>query len=131
MKKLCLLLLLIPLVFVCANTGDPIDKIAGLIRKGDVQGLSKTFDASVELTIMDQENICSPQQAASLLANFFKQNPPRSVRVLHRISSNGNYRFAVIILNTENGIYRTSFSLKNSKGEFLLSELRIEPEKTK
>ncbi|MGZ3833486.1 MAG: DUF4783 domain-containing protein, partial [Mucilaginibacter sp.] len=60
-----------------------------------------------------------------------KNNQPKSVKILHRIDSNPNYRFAVLILTTENGIYRTSFSLKNIKGRFEMNELRIEAEKTK
>ena len=130
-KKLCLVLLIIPLVFAFASPGDPIDKTAGLIKRADAHELARYCTPTIELTILGEENICSPQQAEKLLADFFKKNPPRSVRVLHRISSNRNYRFAVISLNTETGIYRTSFSLKNTAGQFLLNELRIEPEKTK
>jgi hypothetical protein len=130
-KKIALVLLIIPLVFAFVNTVDPIDKTAGLIRRANVTELAKSFAPSFELSILDDENVYTPQPAAQKLTEFFKKNPPKSVRVLHRIVSNRNYRFAVIILTTENGNFRTSFSLKDTGGQFLLNELRIETEKTK
>ena len=122
---------MIPLVFAIADTPDAIDKTAGLIRRAEVYELAKTFTPTIELTILDSENDYSIQQAEQALNKFFKQNQPRSVRILHRISSNTNYRFGVVILNTDNGVYRVAFSLKKVDGRFLLNELRIETEKTK
>lgn len=131
MKLLYLLLLVLPLSFVFANTGDPIDKTADLIRQGNARELGKSFSPTVELSILGEGDVYSNDRAEAMLADFFKRNPPRSVKVIHRISSNPNYRFAVLILNASSGSFRTSFSLKNVNGRFELNELRIEAEKTK
>ena len=131
MKRFYLLLLLLPLAFVSANEEDSIDTTAQFIKQGNIHELAKSFSPTIELTIMDEENVYSNAQAELILTNFFKRCQPKSFKMLHRITSNANYRFAVLILTTNNGVYRTSFSLKNNKGRFELSELRIEAEKTK
>jgi Domain of unknown function (DUF4783) len=119
------------LSFVFANVEDPIDKTAELIKRGDIHELAKNFASTIELNIIGDENIYSSTQAELILTNFFKNNQPKSVKILHRISSNPNYHFAVLVLTTVNVVYRTSFSLKNINGQFELNELRIEIEKTK
>jgi hypothetical protein len=132
MKLLYLFLLMLPLSFVFAHTtDDPIDKTAELIRQGNVHELAKSFASSIELTLPEQENTYSSAQAEQILSNFFKQNQPQAVKILHRVTSNANYRFAVVLLTTNNGVFRTSFSLKSNGGKFELNELRIETEKTK
>jgi hypothetical protein len=131
MRLLYLLLLILPLSFVFAGPADIIDKTVELIKQGNVNELAKSFSSTIELTVLDQENVYSNVQAEAILTNFFKSNQPKSVTILHRIASNPNYRFAVLILATNNGAYRISLSLKNVNGRFELNELRIETEKTK
>lgn len=131
MKLLYLFLLMLTLSFISASPTDIIDKTAELIKQGDIHELAGSFSSSVELTVLEEENVYSNTQAELVLTNFFKQNTPKSVKIIHRIASNANYRFAVLILSTNNGTYRTSFSLKNVKGRFELNEMRIESEKTK
>ena len=131
MRLLYLILLILPLSFVFAGPADIIDKTVELIKQGNVNELAKSFSSTLELTVLDQENVYSNVQAEVILTNFFKNNQPKSVTILHRIASNPNYRFAVLILATNNGAYRISLSLKNVNGRFELNELRIETEKTK
>ena len=132
MKLLYVLLLILPLSFIFAqSTTDVIDKTAELIRQGNVHELAGTFSSSVELAVLGEENVYSNKQSEAILTIFFKHNQPISVKVIHRVTSNANYRFAVLMLTTNNGVYRTSFSLKNVNGRFELNELRIETEKTK
>ena len=131
MKWLYLFLLILPLCFLSADSTDIIDKTAELIKQGDIHELASSFSSTIELTVLDEGNVYSNAQAEQILTNFFKRNQPKSVKVLHRITSNANYRFAVLILATNNGVYRTSLSLKNVNGRFELNELRIETEKAK
>ena len=131
MKLLYLFLLMLLLSFISASPADIIDKTAELIKQGDIHELAASFSSSIELTVLDEENVYSNTQAEQVLSDFFKHNPPKSVKIIHRIASNANYRFAVLMLSTSNGTYRTSFSLKNVKGRFELDEMRIELEKTK
>ena len=131
MKLLCLFIPFVLSFFMFAPQADVIDRTAELLKDGNVHELAGTFSSTIEMTIMEDENVYSSSQAEQALANFFKRCQPRSAKVLHRIASNANYRYAVIILNTNSGTYRTAVALKNVNGKFELNELRIEAEKTK
>jgi hypothetical protein len=108
----------------------PIDKIAELIKQGNVHELAKFFADNVDMAVLDNTNIYSKTQAEIILEKFFKENKPLSVKILHRVSSNSNYNFAVLILNTDKGQYRVSFTLKEAAKEMVIIDLRIETEKT-
>ena len=114
---------------VFAIAADPIDNTAALVKSGNMRELSKTFASTIELTILNEENIYSATQAELVLENFFKNNPVKTVSILHRVNSNPNFRFAVMMVNTGSATYRTSVSLKLVNGQFLINELRIEAEK--
>jgi len=130
MKLLYLSLLLLS-PFVLQNTGDPIEKTAALLRNGNIGELSKYFAGTVDLTIKGEENNYSDVQAKLVLTNFFDQNPPQAIKILHRITSSAKYNYGVVILTTTNGTYRIAFSLKNNNGKFEMTEMRIEAEKAK
>ncbi|MBS1526072.1 MAG: DUF4783 domain-containing protein [Bacteroidetes bacterium] len=130
MKNFYLLLLLIPAILVSAISDD-IEKTADLIKQGNAHELAKSFSASVDLTIMGEENSYPAARAEQILDDFFKKNRPQSANILHRITSSDSYHYGVLILNTTGGKYRVAFNLRKVKGHFELTELRIEPEKTK
>ncbi len=131
MKLLWLFLLVMPCSFRQAESFDIIDTTAELIKKGDIHELAKYFSSTVELNILGEENVCSNTQAEMLLVDFFKQRQPKSIKILHRISSNTNYRFGVFLLATNNGTYRISIALKNIDNQFVVNDFRIEIEKVK
>ena len=131
MKSLYILLLILPLSFFPTVHPDIIDTTAELIKQGQIHELAKSFSSTVELAVLEEEHTYSSTQAEAVLNDFFKRNSPKSVTILHRITSNANYRFAVLILTTNNGVYRIALSLKNANEHFELTEIRIESEKTK
>ena len=131
MKLLYPFVLLIPLFFMSAIPADVIDRTAELLKDGNSRELAASFSSTIEVTILGEDNVYSGAQAEQALTEFFKHCQPRSAKVLHRITSNAHYQYAVIILNTSNGTYRTCVSLKNINGKFEVNELRIEAEKAK
>ena len=122
-----LLVLLFMLPAVCQ--AGPIDKIAELIKQGNVHELARFFAANVDIAILDDTNVYSKTQSELILEKFFKENKPLSVKILHRINSNPNYNFGVLILNTDKAKYRVSFTLKEEANAMVIIELRIETEK--
>ena len=131
MKLLYPFVLLMPLFFMFATPEDVIDRTAELLKEGNTRELAATFSSTIEMTILGEDNVYSNAQAEQALAEFFKRCQPHSAKVLHRITSNVHYQYAVIILATSNGTYRTCISLKSVNGKFEVNELRIEAEKTK
>ncbi len=131
MKTFFLPVLLILFIFPAPPGADPIDKVADLIRRGNIKELSKLFAADIEITFPENGNIYSKAQAAIILDKFFAQNKPKAVRVLHKVNSNPNYSFGVLIVDTDNGPYRMAYTLKESDGQSTIIDLRIEVEKVR
>lgn len=120
------LLFLLPL----AVKADNIEKIADFIKQGNVHELAKMFASNVDMNILDETNVYSKAQSEMILDKFFKENKPRAVKLLHRVSSNPNYNFGVVILTTDKGKFRISYTLREINKVMTLIELRVETEKT-
>lgn len=120
------LLFLIPL----AVKADDIEKIADLIKQGNAHELAKMFSSNVDMNILDETNVYSKAQSEMILDKFFKENKPRTTKLLHRVSSNPNYNFGVVILTTDKGKFRISYTLREINKVMVVIELRIETEKT-
>ena len=131
MKKVCLCLFLL----LCAAptfAGDgPVSKVAGIIRSGKMSELTALMAENVEISITGDDNTYPKTQATGILTAFFNQHKPLSVKVLHKINSNPQYRFGVLLINTGKGVYRVALTFKEVNGAFQLIELRIEPEKVR
>ena len=127
-------LLYLPLVvilYAIPIAVGPIEKVAELMRQGNVAELSKMFASNVEIIMNNEDNVYSKVQAGLILDKFFSQNKPVSVKIFHKVNSNPKYQFAVIILNTTKGAFRITYTLKEAGGSLMLIELRIETEKGK
>jgi len=124
---LSIMLYLVPAVSVA----DPVDKVVQLLRLGNIHELSGLFASNIEVTILGDENVYSRAQAEVILDKFFSQNKPKSVKMLHKINSNPNYLFGVLIAGTNNGTFRIAFTLKQTGSNFTMIELRIEKDKVK
>ncbi len=108
---------------------DIIDDMANTFKTGNANEIAKYFSTMVELSVVDQEDIYSSKQATFILKDFFAKHPPISAKVIHKVTSNPNYKFGVILLTTSNANYRVSFELKSNSSKFQLSQIRIEENK--
>jgi hypothetical protein len=131
MKKLYLALLVIITAAPALAGDDPVAKVAGIIRQGKVSGLSEMMAESVEISIAGDDNTYSKTQAVGVLNNFFSQNRPLSVTVLHKINSSPKYHFGVLLMSSSKGTYRIALTFRELNGALQLIELRIEPEKVR
>jgi len=108
---------------------DILDDISNLMKTGNAKEISRYFAPDVELTILSQENVSSKVQAEVILQDFFNKHRPVSLKIVHKLTSNPNLLYAELILNTNNGVFRTSFSVKNISGKFLITKIGIETNK--
>ena len=131
MKTLYLALFLMMIAPPAIAIDDPVSKVAGVIRQGKINELSAMMAESVEISITGTDSTCSKTQAENILTTFFKQHKPLSVKVLHKINSNPQYHFGVLLINTNQGVYRIALTFREVNGSFKLIELRIETEKVK
>jgi len=120
-------ILLLSILIAAATFADVYDEIGNAIRTGDAKQIANFFSSSIDLTILNQEDVYSKSHAEILIKDFFSKNPPKSFTVVHKGSSKEGTLFAVGNLTTKDGkTYRTSFVLKSNQGKYLIQELRFE-----
>ncbi len=107
---------------------DILDDLAGQFKSGNSKDIAKNFSSSVELLIIDQEDVYSKAQAEQILKDFFVKNPPVKTSIVHAVNSNPKYRYGVISLQTKNSKFRVNVTLmlQKTSNVFLITELRIE-----
>ena len=120
------------LLLFCTSTAlafDIYEDVSNAIRSGDAKQLATYFGSSVDLTVLDQEDVYSKAQAELIVKDFFSKNPPKNFTLLHKGSSREGTVYGIGKLQTTNGkVYRTSFFLKVASGRYLVQELRFESE---
>ena len=103
-----------------------ISEISNQFRKGNTKELSKHLSSSVNLSLMNSENVYSKAQSEIILDRFFKEYPPQSLKIIHRLDNNSNFQHAVFLLNTAKGDFRVAVSLRGAEANLQLIEIRIE-----
>lgn len=119
----------IVLLFKTVTAFDIIDDVAVAFKSGNSKELAQYFSSTVELSILNKEDIYSATQAELILKDFFEKNQPSSSKVIHKVISNANYKFGVIVLSTGKGVYRVNYELRINAGKFLITQIRIEENK--
>lgn len=122
--QLCALFLLIT---ASVRALDIYDEIANSIRSGDSKQIAVYFSSSIDLTIMNREDVYSKAQAELIVKDFLAKNTPKSFSILHKGSSKEGTLYAIGNLVTLTGkTFRTSFFVKMSDGKYQIQELRFE-----
>lgn len=126
MKTLLVSLLFIPMVFGTEppNLGD----IAKAIGNGDAMTLGQYFDETVEISILDQEDMYSKSQAVAKIKSFFDQVKPKSFSQVHQGASKGqDAQYSIGNLVASNGkTYRVYIYLKVSGNKSIIQEMRFD-----
>lgn len=112
-----------------AQQQDVIDTLAKFFNTAEASKISSLFSSTLELDILGEENLYSKAQAELILRDFFSKNKPISVKIIHRLHSNPNYRLAVLSMATTEDKFRVSLSLSNNDESFLIKQIRIEYDK--
>ena len=108
---------------------DIADDLAVNFRQGNSKEIAKSFAPSVELIIIDQEDVYNRAQAEQILKDFFLKNPPSKTNIIHKLSNSPNYRLTILSLTTKTEKFRVTVTMKKTGNAFLITELRIEPER--
>ncbi len=101
------------------------NKLSKAIAAGNAVELAKHFDNQVELTIKDNENGYSKDQAQEVVRRFFVAHPVQSFRIMHHSTTGGNAEYAIGTLQTGKGSFRTYILLKSKSGQMLIQQLKF------
>ena len=97
------------------------------IRKGNANKLASFFNSSIELVILERENVYSRSQAVMIMKDFFKKNPPLSFSIIHQ-GGKANAKYGIGLLRTRYQTYRVYLLIKPKGGKPFIHQLRIEKE---
>jgi hypothetical protein len=110
-----------------ANANNIPKEIITCFKTGNASALSGFINSSLELQVLDNENVYSKDQAEQILKKFFNQNKPVDFVVLHQSGKDGAY-YAIGTLHTVQGKYRVYFLIKEQNGKRLIHQLSIKKE---
>lgn len=131
MKNILFLLLLTPAIAFANNQqGTPsLEAISTALSNGDVDGLSKYFAASVEISIQDKEQVYQKAKAMEVLKGFFDSNKPKAFAQVHKGQSRENSdQYCIGNLTATAGNYRVYLYLKVNGTNLTIQEMRFDKE---
>lgn len=108
---------------------DTFDEIESYLKDADSRNLAALFAPRLEMEILNQDNDYSKAQAEIILRDFLLKNKAISVKTLHKLNSNPNYRFAVFSYLSMDKKFRISFSMTKDEDTFSINAIRIEFDK--
>ncbi len=127
MKKLLLFLVLIGGVYSSGIEAQNISAITKAIGDGNADALMQHFDNTVEVAILDKEDVLNRNDAVKVVRDFFARNRTSSFSQMHQGSSKGqDSQFVIGNLSTSGGTYRVYIYMKVTGGKYLVQELRFD-----
>lgn len=122
-----ILILLFPILGL---GGEPsMSEITTAIQKGDATTLGAYFDSQVELSVLNKEASCNPNQATQMVKAFFQKYQPKAFSQVHQGKSSGNETtYCIGNLKTQEKTFRVYIYLKADSAKKRIQELRFEVE---
>lgn len=108
---------------------DSFEAIAGFLKGSDSRNIAAFFAPIIEMNILSEENEYSKAQAELILRDFLLKNKPTTLKILHKLNSNPNYRFAVFSVQSIENKFRISISMAKDGDSFYIKVIRIEYDK--
>jgi hypothetical protein len=102
------------------------DNINSAIKLGNSQAIAQHFNNSIDLSVLDQENICSKAQAEIIVRNFFTKNKPTTFKIEHEGNAQDGSTYMIVKIGTANGSFRIYYLLKQSGNQMLIYKFRID-----
>jgi len=119
-------------LWVPVRAEDPLQKpgeipqaLSEAMRTGNTATLSGYFNTSIELAILDQEDIYTRQQAELIVKDFFTKHVPSSFVILHKGGKEGS-QYAIGNLTTSAGSFRVTLLIKLKDNKPFIHQLRFE-----
>jgi hypothetical protein len=103
------------------------ESIVLAFQAGNATELAKHFNTSIELVILEEENVYSKTQAEQIIRKFFSDNKPSSFTVIFEGGKEPS-KYAIGKLVTSTGPYRVYILIKENEGSPLIHQIRIEVE---
>lgn len=98
------------------------------LKSGNTAVLSKNFDKRIDITLDDNSDNYSKDQAEVILRDFLNKFSVREFTIIHKGSSPNGAQYIVGNLKTNKGSYRTYIYVKKTDDVTYIQEIRFEKE---
>jgi len=98
--------------------------IAIAFKVGSAEELARYFNSTIELVILDNEDVYSKVQAEQIVDNFFTNHYPKSFEFIHQ-GGKEETEFAIGKLITFNGTFRVYILIKLKNDKPFIHQLKI------
>lgn len=106
---------------------ENISIVTKALSEGDATTLGNYFDNTVELTILDKQDVLDRVKATDAIKTFFMKNKPRAYNVVHQGTSKGNSsHYTIGNMQVGGASYRVYLYYKTNGDKVLIQEMRIE-----
>lgn len=105
---------------------DVSKAVSDALAKGNAAAIGSYLVSSVDLTILDDEDMYPKDQVVKKLQVFFAQHPPVSFEVKHKGTSKLDDHYRIGDLVTKKGKFRVTFFMKKGPDGVKIKQLRIE-----
>ncbi len=114
------------ILFTSFDSQDIRTAINNAIKNGNAGQLSSYFNSTVEMNVLGNEGYFSKSQAASILTDFFKNNPPQNFDVKQGGSTTENTKFSIGNYKTNAGLFKIYYVVKKENNTELIHKFTIE-----
>lgn len=114
------------LSFTMLAQDDITPAVSDALAKGNAAALTRYFVSSVDLTILDDEDMYPKDQVVQKLSQFFQRNKPSAFEVKHKGTSKLDDHYRIGDLTTATGVYRVTFFMRKGSAGMEIKQLRIE-----
>ena len=125
MKKLFFILVMVPASFLASQS---LNDITRAISSGDATALGQYFDQSVEVGVLDKEDVYSKTEAITIVKDFFTRYKPQSFSQMHQGENESNSQYCIGNMVTSGGSFRVYIYLNKTGDKLLIQEIRFDPE---
>lgn len=106
-----------------------LETITKAISTGNVTALEPYLDKSVEIAILEQENVYGKTEAVQILKTFFGKNKPQAFNQMHTGQSKGKEaHYSIGNLTTTSGTFRVYIYARVEGDKYFVQELRFDKE---
>lgn len=128
-RKFSFLLLVLTLQAIAAGSNNQPDgfreKLASMIKSGDVKGIAGDFDVMVDLAIPGNSATCSKAQATRILQSFFEQNTVKNFRIERNGTADDGSEYFAGTLDTSKKRFTLSVRYRARGDKNLIYQFRI------
>lgn len=105
-------------------------EIITAFRTGNAADMSKYLNSTCQIMLQGKEDFYKKNVAETILKDFFSTYRPREFIVKHQGGTN-DAQYAIGNLRTEKNNFRVYFLLKKVGSDFLIHQIRIDPDESK